>query len=90
MSTYDANRRFAHNLFSASDGENAGDDQDQGADDGLDEQRRFAAALFAADDPDANVLAGLTDGKTAGRWRHSEPEPEDNGPWFDRRPAVDD
>jgi hypothetical protein len=65
-----ANRRFAHRLFTVS-----GDDEDQDvdveqerpADTGLDAQRRFAAVLFAPDDPDAGILAGLSDGRTVGR-----------------------
>ena len=65
MSTQDAERRFARNLFSGSDDDQGLDDDKQGqrstgADDGLDEQRRFAADLFAPDDPDASILAGLT------------------------------
>jgi hypothetical protein len=74
MSTQDADRRFAHNLFTASDDEQALDDKRNpsadaanGADDGLDEQRRFAADLFACDDPDAPLLAGLPNGRTVGR-----------------------
>lgn len=71
----DVDRRFAHNLFGGSDDDNERDDGnwDQHADatdkrnDGLDEQRRFAAELFAPDDPDADVLAGLTAGRTVGR-----------------------
>ena len=75
MSTQDANRQFARNLFASDDdGDQVLDDDEQkqragadGADDGLDAQRRFAADLFAADDPDANVLAGLVAGRTVGR-----------------------
>jgi hypothetical protein len=71
MSTQEADRRFARNLFSASDDDDQGldDEQEQrsdGADDGLDDQRRFAANLFAPDD-DNNLLAGLTGGRTVGR-----------------------
>lgn len=93
--TQDAERRFARNLFSGSDDDQGLDDDNQGkrtdrTDDGLDEQRRFAADLFAPDDPDASILAGLTDGRTVGKWQHPEPEPQDRGPWFDRRPATDD
>jgi hypothetical protein len=96
----DEDRRFAHALFTANAGDNgpvlAGGKRNQlepvadGADDELDEQRRFAADLFASDHPDAGILAGLPDSKTVGRWRHDEPEPEDKGRWFDRRPLVDE
>ncbi|AFM19468.1 hypothetical protein Mycch_4770 [Mycolicibacterium chubuense NBB4] len=95
----DADRRFAHNLFSGTDDDQAPagkqkqrDRADDGQRDGDDdaEGRRFAADLFAPDDPEANVLAGLTHGKTVGRWQHPEREPEDRGPWFDRRPPTDD
>lgn len=76
----DANRRFAHNLFSGSDDDDqARDDKRQRRDsagDGLDEHRRFAAELFAPDDPDASVLAGLTEGRTVGRWKRPE-RPDD-------------
>lgn len=68
----DVNRRFAHNLFSGTD-----DDDDQARDDkrhrrdsdddGRADQRRFAAELFAPDDPDAGILAGLPEGRTVGR-----------------------
>lgn len=64
-----ADRRFAHNLFTGSDDDQnqhvVDDDEDQ--DDGLDDQRRYAANLFARDDADAPVLAGLTNGRTFGR-----------------------
>ncbi|SLE60950.1 Uncharacterised protein [Mycobacteroides abscessus subsp. massiliense] len=36
-------------------------------DDGRADQRRFAAELFAPDDPDAGILAGLPEGRTVGR-----------------------
>jgi hypothetical protein len=68
--TDDADRRFAHNLFTASDDEDQGDEQDRqvaAQDDGRDDHRRYAADLFARDDEDAPVLAGLTSGRTAGR-----------------------
>ncbi|BBY67562.1 hypothetical protein [Mycolicibacterium helvum] len=70
-----------HNLFESDHG------QAQGAevDDGLDAQHRFAADLFAPEDPDADILPGLKPGRNVGRWRHPEPEPVDRGPWFDRR-----
>lgn len=68
----DVNRRFAYNLFSGTD-----DDDDQARDhkrhrrdsddDGRADQRRFAAELFAPDDPDAGILAGLPEGRTVGR-----------------------
>lgn len=35
--------------------------------DDLDAQRRFVADLFARDDEDAPLLAGLTNGRTVGR-----------------------
>lgn len=66
----DADRRFAHHLFSGSDddqGLDLNEQEQSGADDGLDAQRRFAADLFAGDDEDAGILAGLTDGRTVGR-----------------------
>lgn len=78
MSTPDANRRFARNLFSASDDNDQdadGEQEQRGADDGLDAERHFAADLFAPDDLDANVLAGLTDGRTVGRT--TPPRPDD-------------
>ncbi|WP_254659438.1 RNA polymerase subunit sigma [Mycobacterium malmoense] len=53
------------------------------------EQRQWARDLFA-DDEDAGVLAGLTDGRTVGRTTPPRVEPEDKGPWFDRTPIVDD
>ena len=93
----DADRRFAHNLFSGTnDNQAPADKQKQRADtDGKQrdddaEGRRFAAELFAPDDPDASVLAGLTEGKTVGRWTHPEREPEDKGRWFDRHPPTDE
>lgn len=94
----DADRRFAHNLFSGTDDDQApeGDSRQQraGTDgkqrDDDDEGRRFAAKLFAPDDPDDSVLAGLPEGKTVGRWTHPEREPEDKGRWFDRRPPAAD
>lgn len=89
----DADRRFAHNLFSGTNDDQAPDyrqKQRDDAGDGLADERRFAAELFAPDDPDANVLAGLTEGKTVGRWQHPEREPEDKGRWFDRHPPTDE
>lgn len=50
-----------------------------------DEFRRFVAALFAPDDHDAEILPGLTDGRSVGRWQHTDRAPEDRGPWFERR-----
>lgn len=87
----DADRRFAKNFFSgkSDDDSGAGDAEHQGASEYSEEQRRWARELFA-DDEDSPILAGLTGGKTTGRWRHPEPEPADKGPWYDRRPAVDD
>ncbi|ODR06425.1 hypothetical protein BHQ21_11590 [Mycobacterium sherrisii] len=95
----DADRRFAHNLFSGTNDDQAPDgkhkqradtDGKQRDDDGDAEGRRFAADLFAPDDPDASVLAGLTEGKNVGRWTHPERQPEDRGPWFDRHPPTDE
>lgn len=97
----DTDRRFAHTLFSGTDDDQAPEDdkrqqradtdgKQRDDDDDDAEGRRFAAQLFAPDDPDANVLAGLTHGKTVGRWQHPEREPEDKGRWFDRQPPTDD
>lgn len=64
-----ADRRFAAALFggSADDDDQDVDDEDQGAGEYSEEQRKWARELFAPDDPDANVIAGLTDGRTVGR-----------------------
>lgn len=75
--TGDADRRFAKNLFtggSVADA-NAADDEHQGASEYTEEQRRWARELFASDPADAVVFAGLTNGRTVGRWQ---------------RPAIDD
>jgi hypothetical protein len=86
MNTQDANQRFAKSLFGGSDGDGDQllDDDEQkqradAADDDVDDehaaQKRWVADLFAPDDPDANVLAGLTNGRTVGRTRH-DPTPK--------------
>jgi hypothetical protein len=73
MSTKNANTRFAKSLFGGSDDGDQGLDDDEqkqrsdAADDGLTADRQFAADLFAPDDPDANVIAGLVAGRTVGR-----------------------
>ena len=81
--------RFAHILFSGSDDPDAGGRKET-ATAYSQEQQQFARKLFAPDDPEAGVLAGLIGGKNAGKWQHAKPEVVDNGPWFDRRPAIDD
>ncbi|MFA1705521.1 RNA polymerase subunit sigma [Mycobacterium intracellulare] len=81
------NRRFANAFFA---GAKVDDQEPEPRDADTEAQRRFAADLFAPDDPDAEILPGITDGRTVGRWRHPEPEPDDKGPWYDRRPTVDD
>jgi hypothetical protein len=87
----DADRRFVHNLFSGGSNDNseAGDKKDQGTGEYTEEQRQWVRGLFA-DDEDEDVLPGLKSGKTIGIWRHPEPEPDDKGPWYDRRPIIDD
>lgn len=67
--TGDADRRFAHNLFTGKPDEQT-DRKDQDASEYSEEQRRWARDLFA-DDEDDPILAGLTHGKTVGRW-HDE------------------
>ncbi len=62
-----ADRRFAHNFFSGSADDQDLDDESENDDDERAAQKRFAADLFAPDDPDANVIAGLTDGRSVGR-----------------------
>jgi hypothetical protein len=71
------NRQFAHNLFSATD-----DNGDlaltalAAADDAADaEGRRFAAALFAPEDPEAEILPGLKNGRTVCKWTQPQPDP---------------
>lgn len=81
------NRRFANAFFA---GARVDDPQPEPRDADTEAQRRFAADLFAPDDPDAEILPGLTDGKSVGRWRPFEREPVDRGPWFDRRPPTHD
>ncbi len=90
----DADRRFAHNLFSGSDDDQALDDkqkQRDGADDGLDEQRRFAAELFAPDDPDASVLAAhrRQDRRTLGSTPSANPKTAGPGTTAGPPPTTD-
>jgi hypothetical protein len=58
------NRQFAHALFA---GAKVDDPQPEPRDPGTEAQRRFAATLFAPRDPDAEILPGLTAGRTVGR-----------------------
>ncbi|OBF65858.1 hypothetical protein A5753_00745 [Mycobacterium sp. 852002-51971_SCH5477799-a] len=78
--TSDADRKFASDFFAGRT--TTGDDQDQDQDAGeyTDEQRQWARELFAPDDEDANVLPGLTDGRSVSRTsppRHDD-IPRDN------------
>lgn len=84
----DADRRFASSFFRGEPGDQADDDDRDGQ--FTDEQRAWVKALFAGDDEDAGVLAGLAGGRTVGRTSRPEPETEDRGRWFDPRPIVDD
>jgi hypothetical protein len=68
--TQNANQRFAKSFFGGSDEDDdqlLDDERDQGSGEYSEEQRQWARELFAPDDPDAIVFAGLTMGRSTSR-----------------------
>lgn len=67
--TSDADRKFASDFFAGRTptGDDQDQDQDQDAGEYTDEQRQWVRALFKPAPSDANVFAGLTDGRSVGR-----------------------
>lgn len=69
------NRQFANAFFT---GAKVDDPQPETRDPSTEAQRRFAADLFAPDDPDSEILPGLTAGRTVGRTTPPRAQPVPN------------